>query len=171
MKIRLQNLSTRFLQTYLLLLLRFLLMNMTVSMIINKYKNHTNVIAIKQFCKGNCSYCFSSFLNAINLTQKSDIRTIVLKRKQVVISIFLLFYFWKMDKIRRFCFVPEMCWCNCRFQEESTKSTKSTKYNHRLLTILLIISKLIERSSYKQFSYFFDEIFWIYQSSFHKILI
>ena len=130
-----------------------------------KIKENTNSSACFSFCtvsKEDLLYQLNS-LDPAKATQKSDIRTNIIKKKYDIFSEFLFEHF---NNILTSLFPEQLKYADVKaiFKKDS----RNDKINYRPVSILSNISKIYERLLYKQLETYFESILSRYQCGFRK---
>ena len=97
-------------------------------------------------------------------SQYSDIPTKIIKENSDIFSIFIC---ESINNSTKSSIFPS-CLTHADVTTLNKKCNKSLKENYRPVSILPILSKVFERSMFKQISSFFDDIFSKYQYGFRK---
>ena len=131
-----------------------------------RYRNHPSNVAIKKFCNSKSHFSFKNVqkekilkeLNNLNInkaTQNTDIPTKIIKENS---DIFGDFIFSDLN-----CCINTSSYPSLLKRADITpahkKDSKSEKNNYRPVSILSNISKVYERSMFKQMSEFFESSF------------
>ena len=142
--------------------------------VILKYKNHPSIIAIQNKFKGGDVFYFRELekeeiqkeihnLNNIKASQHSDIPTKIIKSNSDIFSDFL--YVSINSSIKS---LFSSCLKTADITPIYKKGKRDLKDNYRPVSILPVLSKLYERSMFKQISEFFENIFSKIQYGFRK---
>ena len=140
-----------------------------------KYKNHPSIIAIQNKFKGGGVFYFRELekeeiqkeihnLNSNKASQHSDIPTKIIKSNSDIFSDFL--YKSINSSIKSSLFLS--CLKTADITPIYKKGKRDLKDNYRPVSILPVLSKLYERSMFKQISEFFENIFSKNQCGFRK---
>ena len=140
-----------------------------------KYKNHPSIIVIQNKFKGRDVFYFRELekkeiqkgihnLNSNKVSQHSDITTKIIKINSDIVSDFL--YVNINSSIKSSLFPP--CLKTADITPIYKKGKRDLKDNYRPVSILPVLSKLYERSMFKQISEFFENIFSKNQCGFRK---
>ena len=143
-----------------------------------RYKKHPSILAIRTKCNRNGIFSFREvsfkeieteikLLKLNKASQYSDISTKIIKENSDIFSKFIC------ESINNS--IKSSIFPSCLKHPDVTplhkKCNKSLKENYRSVCILPILSKVFERSMFKQMSSFFDDIFSKYQNGFRKVLV
>ena len=140
-----------------------------------KYEKHPSILAIRTKCNRNGAFSFKEvsfkeieteirLLKLNKASQYSDIPTKIIKENSDIFSNFICESI--NNSIKSFIFPS--CLKHVDVTPLHKKCTKSLKENCRPVSILPILSKVFEKSMFKQMSSFFDEIFSKYQYGLRK---
>ena len=140
-----------------------------------KYKNHPSIIAIQNKFKGGDVFYFKELekekiqkeiynLNSNKASQHSDIPTKIIKSNSDIFSDFQ--YKSINSSIKSSLFLS--CLKTADIMPIYKKGKRDLKDNYRPVSILPVLSKLYERSMFKQISEFFENIFSKNQYGFRK---
>ena len=140
-----------------------------------KHKNHPSIIAIQNKFKGGHIFYFGELekeeiqkeihkLNNNKASQHSDIPTKIIKSNSDIFSGFL--YVSVNSSIKSSLFPS--CLETADVTPLYKRGKKDLKDNYRPVSILPVLSKLYERSLFKQISEFFENIFSKNQCGFRK---
>ena len=140
-----------------------------------KYKKHPSILAIKTKCNRNGIFSlrevsFKEIETEIRLlklnkaSQYSDTPTKIIKENSDIISNFIC---ESINNSIKSSIFPS-CLKHADVTPLHKKCNKSLKENYKPVSILPILSKVFERSMFKQMSSFFDDIFSKYQYGFRK---
>ena len=140
-----------------------------------KYRFHPSIVAIKKNCNSGLSFSFSQverdeIMKEINdlktnkATQSTDIPTKLIKK----ILIFLeIFFFGNYNNCVSYSNFPNSM-KNTIITPVHKKGTKTSKDNHRLVSILSNISRIYDRIMFKQISGYFETILSKFRCGFRK---
>ena len=142
---------------------------------VTKYMNHPSIKAIKEVCKTNYHFSFSTvgrediIKEIVNLdisksSQGTDIPTKILKEN---IDIFTDFFHPSFNECIETSVFPG-CLKNANVTPIFKKGSKTLKDNYRPVSILPNVSKIFERPLFNQMSEYFENILSIYQCGFRK---
>ena len=140
-----------------------------------KYKKHPRILAIRTKCNRNGIFrirevSFKEIETEIRLlklnkaSQYSDIPTKIIKENSDIFSNFIC---ESINNSIKSSIFPS-CLKHVDVTPLHKNCNKSLKENYRPVSILPILSKVFERSMFKQMSNFFDNIFSKYQYGFRK---
>ena len=140
-----------------------------------KYEKHPSILAIRTKCNRNGAFSFTEvsfkeiktemrLLKLNKASQYSDIPTKIIKENSDIFSNFIC---ESINNSIKSSIFPS-CLKHADVTPLHKKCNKSLKENYRPVSILPILSKVFERSMFKQMSSFFDDIFSKYQYGFRK---
>ena len=140
-----------------------------------KYEKHPSILAIRTKYNRNGIFSFRevsfkeieteiTLLNLNKASQYSDIPTKIIKENSNIFSNFIC---ESINNSKKSSIFPS-CLTHVDVTPLHKKCNKSLKENYNLVSILPILSKVFERSMFKQMSNFFDDIFSKYQSGFRN---
>ena len=142
---------------------------------VNKFRNHSSIIMIKNKKKNDQSFSFGpvtyddvlkkvNTLDTAKASQQSDIPTKILKQN----SDYFAEYFY--ENINQ-CISKSIFPSDLKLADVTPvykKKSKNSKDNYRPVSILSNISKIYERCIYDQIQLFFDSLFSKYQCGFSR---
>ena len=142
---------------------------------VNKFRNHSTIIMIKNKKKNDQSFSFSlvtyddvsKIVNTLDTTkasQQSDIPTKILKQN----SHYFAGYFY--ENINQ-CISKSIFPLDLKLADVTPvykKKSENSKDNYRPVSILSNISKIYERCIYDQIQFFFDSLLYKYQCGFRR---
>ena len=142
---------------------------------IDKYKDHPSIVAIRNKFKGELSFSFKTIereelykeilnLDTTKACQEADIPTKVIKLNADLFADFLSSPFNNCIKTGEFPSRFKLADITPIYK----KGTKTSKDNYRPISILPNISKIFEKPIFKQVSMFFDKILSNFQCGFRK---
>ena len=140
-----------------------------------KYKKHPSILAIRNKCNRNGVFNFRevSFkeieteIRLLKLNKASQYSDITAKIIMENSNIFSNFICDSINNSIKFSIFPS-CSKHADVTLSHKKCNKSLKGNYRSASVLPILSKVFERSIFKQMPIFFDNIFSKYQHGFRK---
>ena len=143
-----------------------------------KYKNHPSILTIQSKCEGKNKFSFIevttqdiekyiSYLETKKSSQASDIPTKIIKEN---VDVFPDFLSSSINSSIKSSFFPS-CLKFADVTPLHKKGRKSAKQNYRPVSILPTLSKICERSLFKQMSSYFENIISKYQLFLGKALV
>ena len=141
----------------------------------SQIQKNPSVLAIITKCNNNGVFSFRevslkeiktqiSLLKLNKASKYSDIPTKIIKKNS---DIFSNFIYESISNSKKSSIFPS-CLKHANVTPLHQKCNKSLKENYRLIGILPILSKVFERSMFKQMPSFLDDIFSKYQHGFRK---
>ena len=142
---------------------------------VNKFRNHSSIIMIKNKKKNDQSFSFGpvtyddvlkkvNTLDTAKASQQSDIPTKILKQN----SDYFAEYFY--ENINQ-CISKSVFPSDLKLADVTPvykKKSKNSKDNYRPVSILSNISKIYERCIYDQIQFFFDSLLFKYHCGFRR---
>ena len=146
-----------------------------ITYILEKYKNHPSIIAIKNFCHESKTFNFETMkredvlekiksLDRSKTFQNGDVPTKIIKENVELFTDFI--HSALNEAIQSGNFPSCLKWAEVTPIFE--KGLSSQVDNYRPVSILPNVSKLFERPLFQQITLFFDQIFSVYHCGFRK---